>query len=128
MLRSIVCTDKAPSAVGPYSQGIALGDLVFISGQIPLDPATGEVVTGGIEAQVRRCLENLMAVLAAAGSEAGLVLKTTIFLTDISDFSKVNAIYAEYFPSEPPARSCVAVSALPRGVAVEVEAIAARKR
>lgn len=128
MLRSTVCTDKAPSAVGPYSQGIALGDLVFISGQIPLDPVTGEVVTGGIEAQVRRCLDNLMAVLAAAGSEAGLVLKTTIFLTNMTDFSKMNAIYAEYFPSEPPARSCVAVSALPRGVAVEVEAIAARKR
>lgn len=127
MPRSIVCTDKAPSAIGPYSQGVACEDLVFVSGQIPLDPATGEPVTGGIEEQTRRCLENLVAVLAAAGSDAEHVLKTTIFLTDMADFSRVNAVYATYFPSDPPARSCVAVAALPRGVAVEVEAIAVRK-
>ena len=128
MKRSVILTDKAPAAIGPYSQGVAFGDLVFASGQIPLDPASGEMVTGDIEAQTRRCMDNLAAVLAEAGCAMGDVLKTTIFLTDMTHFPKVNGVYASYFTGTPPARSCVAVAALPKGATVEVEAIAARKR
>jgi 2-iminobutanoate/2-iminopropanoate deaminase len=117
-------TKDAPAAIGPYSQAICLGDLVFCSGQIPLDRATGDTVGGGIEAQTCRVLENLKSVLAAAGTGLEKVVKTTVFLADLADFSAMNAVYAEYFPGVPPARSPVPVAALPRGARLEVEAVA----
>jgi 2-iminobutanoate/2-iminopropanoate deaminase len=125
-MKEILSTQSAPAAIGPYSQGTAFGQLVFTSGQIPLDPASGEVVAGGINEQSRRALDNLVAVLEAGGSKAALVLKTTCFLADMADFAAFNAIYSEYFGDGAPARSCVAVKTLPRGVLVEVEAIAVR--
>ncbi len=124
--RTIVATEQAPAAIGPYSQAIAAAGLVFCSGQIPLDPASGQIVEGGIESQTRRVLDNLAAVLQAAGSSPEQVVKTTIFLADMNDFATVNTIYAEYFGTEPPARSTVQVARLPRDVRVEVEAIALR--
>jgi 2-iminobutanoate/2-iminopropanoate deaminase len=128
MTRRAVSTSAAPSAVGPYSQGIATGDLVFCSGQIGLDPQTGELAGGGIEGQTERALKNLEAVLDAAGCTMADVVKTTCFLADIGDFATFNAIYARYFPDPPPARSTFAVAALPKGAIVEVEAIAVRDR
>jgi 2-iminobutanoate/2-iminopropanoate deaminase len=124
--RTIVSTEQAPAAIGPYSQAIAAAGLVFCSGQIPLDPASGQIVEGGIESQTRRVLDNLTAVLQAAGSSPEQVVKTTIFLADMNDFATVNTIYTEYFGTEPPARSTVQVARLPRDVRVEVEAIALR--
>ncbi len=124
--RTIVMTEQAPAAIGPYSQAIAAAGLVFCSGQIPLDPVTGQIVEGDIEIQTRRVLDNLTAVLQAAGSSPEQVVKTTIFLADMNDFATVNTIYAEYFGTEPPARSTVQVARLPRDVRVEVEAIALR--
>ena len=118
-----IFTEKAPAAIGPYSQAIRTNGLVFTSGQIPLDPASGLVVAGGIEEQTRRVCENLKAVLEAAGSSLNRVVKTTCFLADMNDFAAFNAVYAEYF-QEKPARSCVAVKTLPKNVLVEVEAIA----
>lgn len=128
MTRHAVSTSGAPSAIGPYSQGIATGGLVFCSGQIGLDPATGSLVEGGVEAQAERALRNLAAVLDAAGCGFGDVVKTTLFLADIGDFATVNAIYGRFMPDPPPARSTFAVGALPKGALVEVEAIAARSR
>jgi len=125
MKRQIV-TDGAPKAIGPYSQAIEAGPYLFCSGQIALDPAGGTLVSGGVEAQTRRVLENLKAVLEAAGSGLGQVVKTTVFLTDMADFAAMNGVYAEYFPARPPARSTVAVLGLPKGVAVEIEAVALR--
>ncbi|TDR72501.1 RidA family protein [Paludibacterium purpuratum] len=125
-MKEILHTDTAPAAIGPYSQGTAFGQLVFTSGQIPLDPKTGEVVGGGIEEQSRRAMENLVAVLAAGGAKPTNVLKTTCFLADMGDFAKFNAVYAEYFGENSPARSCVAVKTLPKNVLVEVEAVAVR--
>ncbi|HOJ21566.1 MAG TPA: RidA family protein [Armatimonadota bacterium] len=122
--KEIVSTNNAPAAIGPYSQGVKAGPFLFISGQIPVDPATGELVTGSIEEQTRRVMENLKAILAAAGLEMSRVVKTTIFLTDLSHFAAVNAVYGDYFPTNPPARSTVEVSSLPKGVGVEVEAVA----
>ena len=122
--RTVVHTDHAPAAVGPYSQAIRAGGLVLTAGQIGLDPATGTMVEGGVEAETHQVLANLRAVLAAAGSSPAQVLKTTIFLTDMADFGAVNAIYGELFPSDPPARSTVAVAALPLGARVEIEAVA----
>lgn len=121
MTLQVISTSHAPAAIGPYSQGIKAGDLVFFSGQIPLDPATGEVVAGGIEAQTERVMANLQAVLAAAGLGFEQVVKTTIFLTDLADFATVNGIYGRFFGPVPPARSTVQVAALPRGVAIEIE-------
>lgn len=118
-------TDAAPTPVGPYSQAIRLADFVFVSGQIPLDPVTGEIVPGEIEDEARQVLSNLKAVLEAAGCELGCVVKTTIYLTDMSLFARVNAVYAEAFGATPaPARATVEVSALPLGARVEIEAIA----
>ncbi len=122
--RSVVRTDSAPGAIGPYSQAISTGDLVFCSGQIPLDPATGQVVEGSIADQTRRVLDNLSAVLTAAGTSLDRVVKTTIFLADMNDFAAVNGVYGVYFTDEPPARSTVQVARLPRDVRVEIEAIA----
>jgi 2-iminobutanoate/2-iminopropanoate deaminase len=124
MNRQAVRTSGAPAAVGPYSQGIAVDGFVFCSGQIGLEPATGELVDGGVEAQADRALRNLAAVLDAAGASMNDVVKTTLFLADIGDFTAVNTIYASHFPDPPPARSTFAVGALPKGALVEVEAIA----
>jgi len=123
MKREIISTDKAPAAVGPYSQAVRVGDLVFTAGQVALDPATGKLVEGGIEEQTRRVLQNLAAVLEAAGSSLDRVVKTTVFLKDMGDFAAMNAVYAEFFPTDPPARSTVEVSALALGALVEIEAI-----
>lgn len=124
MERKAVSTDKAPSAIGPYSQGIAASPFVFCSGQTPLDPATGKLVEGDVAAQARRCLQNVRAVLEAAGSSLDKTVKTTVFLIDMADFKAMNAVYAEFFGSTPPARSTVAVAGLPLGARVEIEAIA----
>ena len=125
MKRTIVKTDDAPAAIGPYSQGMAWGSLLFCAGQIPLDPGTGELVDGGIERQVQRVLENLEAVLAAGGSGLDKVLRVDVYLTDLSVFPVVNGILAEVFTHEPPARVTVEVSALPMGAEIEMAAIAA---
>jgi 2-iminobutanoate/2-iminopropanoate deaminase len=127
MERRIITTPEAPAAIGPYSQAVRFGELVFLSGQIPLDPATGQMVgDGDVEAEAEQVMENLAAVLAAAGSSFSRVLKTTIFLTDLGDFAAVNAIYAKRFEGiEPPARATIQVAALPRGAKVEIEMIAA---
>jgi 2-iminobutanoate/2-iminopropanoate deaminase len=126
MTRHAVSTAGAPAAIGPYSQGIAAGDLVFCSGQVGLDPATGELVAGGVEAQAERALRNLAAVLDAAGCSVNDIVKTTVFLADIADFATVNAVYGRVMADPPPARSTFAVAALPKGALVEVEAIAVR--
>ncbi|MEE8361136.1 MAG: RidA family protein [Gemmatimonadales bacterium] len=119
-----VTTDQAPAAIGPYSQATIVGDLVFTAGQVALDPATGTVIEGGIEAQTARVLENLAAVLAAAGSSLSQVAKTTVFLTDMADFPAMNQVYAQAFGDHKPARATVAVAGLPLGVRVEIEAVA----
>ena len=126
MSRETVCSAGAPKAIGPYAQATATSGLVFTSGQIPLDPATGAVVEGGVEAQTRRVLENLSAVLAAAGTSLAKVLKTTVFLKNMGDFAAMNGVYQEYFPEAPPARSTVEVARLPKDVLVEIEVIAER--
>lgn len=118
-----VHTDKAPQAIGPYSQAKIFGNLVFTSGQIPIDPATGELVSGGIEEMTRRVCENLKAVLEAAGTSLDKVVKTNCYLKDINDFAAFNAVYAEYFTGKP-ARSCVGGLQIPKGALVEVEVIA----
>ena len=123
----VVATDKAPAAIGPYSQAIKTGGLVFCSGQIPLDPASGEMVASSIEEEAGQVMKNLGTVLEAAGSGFDQVVKTTIYLTDMADFPVVNQIYGSCFPGVKPARATVAVAALPRGARVEVEAIAALK-
>lgn len=124
--KTIVSTDNAPEAIGPYSQGVGFGNIVFFSGQIPIDPDTGDLVEGDIERQTRQVMANLEAVLEAAGLNFSHVLRTTIFLDDMDDFSAVNEIYAGFFDDNPPARACVEVSRLPKDVAVEIDMIAAR--
>lgn len=126
MTRQAVSTSGAPAAIGPYSQGIASGDLVFCSGQLGLDPATGDLVEG-VEAQAERALRNLAAVLDAAGCSWGDVVKTTIYLARIADFGTVNGVYARFMADPPPARSTFAVGALPKGGLVEIDAIARRR-
>ncbi len=126
MEREKVYSDQAPAAIGPYSQGIRAGDWVFCSGQLGLDPTTGQLAAETVEGQTRRALQNLAAVLAAAGTDLAHVVKTTVFLTDMEHFKAMNAVYAEFFGEAPPARSTVAVKALPLGALVEIEAVAVR--
>ena len=126
MDRIAIATTDAPAAVGPYSQAIAAGELLFCSGQIHLDPASGLIVEGDIATQTARVLDNLAAVLAAAGRTMADVVKTTVFLVDIDDFPAMNAVYGRYMPDPPPARSTIGVAALPKGARVEIELIAVR--
>ena len=123
-MKKIISTNDAPAAIGPYSQAIRIGQFVFTSGQIPLDPKTGNIVEGDISVQARRVLDNLTAVLAADNLTMGHIIKTTIFLIDMNDFAKVNEVYGSYFQGQPPARSTVAVAGLPKGARVEIECIA----
>ena len=122
--KKIIHTDKAPQAIGPYSQAVRTENIVYTAGQIGLDPATMEIVSGGVEAETRQALNNLKQVLEAASSGLNYVVKTTVFLRDMADFPTMNAVYAEFFSENPPARSTVAVASLPKGVAVEIETIA----
>ena len=122
--RTVIATDQAPAAVGPYSQAISAGELVFTAGQIPLDPATGTLVRGDIQAQTHRVLQNLGASLEAAGTALPNVVKVTVFLKEIDDFRAMNQVYAEFFPEKPPARSVVQVVSLPLGADLMIEAIA----
>jgi len=124
MKRTVVDTDRAPAAVGPYSQAIIAGDYIFTAGQLPLDPSSGQLISGDITAQTEQVIKNLEAILTAAGSSLELVVKTTVFLTNLHDFAALNQVYARFFPSLPPARSTVQVAALPKGAAVEIEAVA----
>jgi 2-iminobutanoate/2-iminopropanoate deaminase len=124
-MKKIVSTDRAPKAIGPYSQAVIFSGTAYLSGQIPLDPDTGQVVQGDIAAQTERALENIKAVLEAAGASLGTVLKTTVYLQDMADFSQMNEVYARYFPVNPPARSTIQAAKLPRDVMVEIDAIAA---
>jgi 2-iminobutanoate/2-iminopropanoate deaminase len=117
-------TERAPKAIGPYSQAIRAGGLIFCAGQIPLDPATMNLVEGDIETQTRRVLQNLSAVLEAAGSSLSRVVKTTVFMADLGEFARMNAVYGEFFASAPPARSTVQAAALPRGARIEIECVA----
>ena len=126
-MRTIIHTDKAPEAIGPYSQGVCCGELIFTAGQIPLDPSTGKLVDGPFEGQVEQVLRNLSGILSAGGSDLDHVLKFTVFLTDLSNFSTLNKVFAKYFADNPPARSAVQVAALPLGAEVEIEAVALRK-
>jgi len=123
MNRTIVSTPNAPSAIGTYSQAVRAGDTVYISGQIPLDPSTGQMVSGDIDAEIRRVFDNLKAIAEAAGGSLGHAAKVTVFLTDLSHFARVNEIMATYFPQPWPARAAVGVAALPKGARVEVECI-----
>ena len=123
-MKKIISTSDAPAAIGPYSQGARLGSTIYLSGQIPLDPKSGQIVTGGINAQTKRVMENIAAILRAEGLTFENVAKTTIFLADLGDFQTVNEIYGSYFKQAPPARSTVQVAALPKGARVEIEVIA----
>lgn len=124
-MKKIVATKEAPQAIGPYSQAIKAGGFVFVSGQIPLVPATGEMVQGGIEMQTEQVLKNLAAILKAAGTSLDAVVKTTVYITNIADFAKVNEVYAKFFVKDCPARVCVEVSNLPKGAMIEIDVIAA---
>ena len=123
-MREIISTEKAPKAIGPYSQAVIHNGIAYLSGQIPLDPATGHLVEGDIAVQTARVLENVKAVLEASGASLNSVLKTTVFLKDMADFPKMNEVYARYFSANPPARSTVQAAKLPRDVSVEIDAIA----
>jgi len=127
-VREIIATEAAPQAIGPYSQAVTVGDFVFTSGQIPIDPQTGMFVEGGIAEQTEQVLRNLAEVLRAAGTGLGAVVKTTVFLADMNDFAAMNEVYARYFSNEPPARSTVQAARLPRDARVEIDAIAVRKK
>lgn len=126
MKRKIITSEEAPSAVGPYLQAVEAGGFVFVSGQIPLDPATGRMVEGDITTQTRRVMDNVGAILRAAGLGFADIVKCTIFLADMADFPAVNEAYAAYFPQNPPARACIQAAALPKGARIEIEAVAAR--
>ena len=123
-MKQVISTPKAPAAIGPYSQAIRVGNLVFTSGQIPIDPATGSFVEGGIKEQTRQSLSNVRAILEEAGLSMANVIKTTVFLADMADFAEMNAVYAEFFAEPFPARSAVAVKTLPKGALIEIEVVA----
>ena len=123
-MKKVISTDKAPAAIGPYSQAIEVNGMIFTSGVIPIDPATNTLVEGDIRVQANQAIGNLAALLTEAGSDCEKVIKTTVFIKDMNDFAKVNEIYAEYFHGECPARSCVEVARLPKDVLIEIEAIA----
>ena len=125
-MKEIIATDKAPAAIGPYSQAVKVGNLLFTSGMIPIDPATNTLVEGGIEVQAERALKNVKALLESSGTSMDKVVKTVVFIKNMDDFAKVNEIYAKYFTSDFPARSCVEVARLPKDVAIEIEAIATK--
>lgn len=127
MEKKIISTKDAPSAIGPYSQAVEAGNLIFTSGMIPIDPETNELVTGDITVQAERAIKNLIALLKAAGSGAENVVKTVVFIKDMNDFTKVNEVYAKYFTGDFPARSCVEVARLPKDVLIEIEAVALKK-
>lgn len=124
MKKEIIATDKAPAAIGPYSQAVKAGDMIFTSGMIPIDPATNTLVEGGIEVQAKQAISNLKALLEAAGSSMDKVVKTVVFIKNMDDFGKVNEIYSSFFTENCPARSCVEVARLPKDVLIEIEAIA----
>jgi len=124
MAKEIISTSKAPKAIGPYSQAVRAGGFLFCSGQIPMDPETGQLVTGEIGAQTERVLKNIRAVLEATGADLGQVVKCTVFLADMDDFAAMNEVYGRFFGEDPPARAAVEVSRLPRGMGVEIEAVA----
>ena len=125
MTKQIISTDKAPQAIGPYSQAVRVGDMIYTSGMIPIIPETGELETGDIKAQAKQAIGNLVALLEAAGSSADKVIKTTVFIKDMSDFGAVNEVYSTFFKGDCPARSCVEVARLPKDVLIEIECIAA---
>jgi 2-iminobutanoate/2-iminopropanoate deaminase len=127
MDKKVIASEQAPKAIGPYSVAIRAGMFVFASGQLGLDPQSGNLVLGGIEAETRQALTNICHVLADSGSGMDAVVKTTVFLKDMADFSKMNAVYAEFFPENPPARSTIQVASLPRGGSIEIEAVALAK-
>jgi len=122
-IRTIISTDKAPGAIGPYSQAVKTEAMVFVSGQLALDPASGNIVTGGIKAETRQAMQNLKHVLEAAGSNLENVVKTTLFIKEMNDFPMINEVYGEFFQNDPPARACVEVARLPKDANVEIEAV-----
>ena len=124
MEKSVISTKNAPAAIGPYSQAIKVGNLVFISGQIPIIPATGEIIRGDIKLQTRQALENLKHIMEAAGSSLDNVVKTTVFMKDLNDYTEINDVYKEFFSNKPPARAAIQAARLPRDVGVEIEAVA----
>jgi 2-iminobutanoate/2-iminopropanoate deaminase len=124
LIKETVFTEAAPKAIGPYSQAIKVGGFIFTAGQGGMDPKTGEIVTGGIEAETRQVLTNIKNILEAAGSSMDLVVKTTVYLRDMQDFAAMNGVYATFFPTNPPARTTVQAAALPRGIAVEIDTVA----
>lgn len=124
-MKKVISTDKAPKAIGPYSQAIKANNFLFVSGQIPINPATGELVEGGIEKETRQVLTNIKEILASEGLTFANVVKTSVFLKDMNDFAAMNKVYAEFFTSDAPARACVQISMLPKDVNVEIEIIAA---
>ena len=127
MDKQVVSTDAAPAAIGPYSQAVATGQLIFCSGQVPFDPQTMELVSGSITEETERCMRNLEAVLTEGGSGLDQIVKTTIYVTNMNDFVEVNEAYGSFFPSDPPARATVGVAALPKGARVEIDCIATRR-
>lgn len=126
-MKTVIQTPKAPAAIGPYSQAIVVGDMIYTSGMIPIIPETGELETGDIKAQAKQAIGNLVALLKEAGSDADMVVKTTVFIKDMNDFAAVNEVYAEFFKGDCPARSCVEVARLPKDVKIEIEAVAIKK-
>lgn len=126
-MKKVISTPKAPAAIGPYSQAIQVGNLIYTSGQIPIDPSTGQFVEGGIKEQTRQSLSNIQAILQEAGSTMASVVKTTVFMADMADFADMNSVYAEFFTEPYPARSAVAVKTLPKNALVEIEVVAEKE-